>query len=190
MLAKIRNWVFVNQSCVPPNNGNIHRIKDDRMENSIIEADIGTLCVSREGEQGGTRRPPPPTPPPSPPPLYCLLHKIPSAKTIFCCAAMLLRDKDDICTVVFHSVIFNSMGNSVAYLTCDCAWTDVSTRWWRPPTRRGWTETGTSDGSTPSSSLSVLWVCSLPWQVVRESQYSSLYTFILLLHTMTGSERV
>ena len=41
--------------------------------------------------------------------ICCLLHKLPSAKTIFCCAAMLLWDEADICTVVFHSVIFNSV---------------------------------------------------------------------------------
>ena len=28
-----------------------------------MEADIGTICNSAEGEQGGTHRPPPPTPP-------------------------------------------------------------------------------------------------------------------------------
>ena len=38
-----------------------------------------------------------------------LLHKLPSAKTIFFCAAMLLWDEDDICTAVFHSVIYNSV---------------------------------------------------------------------------------
>ena len=37
-----------------------------------MEADIGTICVSGEGEQGGTRR----VPPHSPPPLL-LLHSEP-----------------------------------------------------------------------------------------------------------------
>ena len=40
----------------------------------------------------------------------CCTHKLPSAKTIFCCAAMLLWDEADIYTVVFHSVIYNSVG--------------------------------------------------------------------------------
>ena len=39
-----------------------------------------------------------------------LLHKLTSAKTIFCCAAMLLWDEADIYTIVFHSVIYNSVG--------------------------------------------------------------------------------
>ena len=139
-----------------------------------MEADIGTICISAEGEQGGTCRAGPPH---SPPLLllysyigwlqnsivqisrnskfwwnylefceisrnsrkilqnmklnisqnFCeitktkffaatlLLHnllsaaKLPSAKTIFFFAAMLLWDEDDICTVVFNSVIFNSV---------------------------------------------------------------------------------
>ena len=39
------------------------------------------------------------------------LVNLPSAKTFFS-AAMLLCDEDDICTIVFHSVIFNSVINS------------------------------------------------------------------------------
>ena len=42
--------------------------------------------------------------------ICCLLHKLSSAKTIFCCAAMLLWDEALIYTVVFHSVIYNSVG--------------------------------------------------------------------------------
>ena len=38
-----------------------------------------------------------------------LLQKLLSAKAILCCAAMLLCDEDDICTVAYHSVIFNSV---------------------------------------------------------------------------------
>ena len=34
-----------------------------------MEADIGTICISKEGKQGGTCRPPLPYPPPFPPPL-------------------------------------------------------------------------------------------------------------------------
>ena len=52
----------------------------------------------------------------------CLqLHKLPSAKTIFCCAAMLLWDEADICTVVFHSVIFNSVGNNRIFMVAPTA---------------------------------------------------------------------
>ena len=36
-----------------------------------MEVDIGTICVSVEGEQGGMRRPPPP----SPPPLWAGIYK-------------------------------------------------------------------------------------------------------------------
>ena len=40
-----------------------------------MEADIGTICVSGEGEQGGTRRVPPLPTPPSPPPLRAWIFK-------------------------------------------------------------------------------------------------------------------
>ena len=46
-----------------------HRIKDDRMENSIMWSRLGTIWVSREGALGRYG----PVPPPPPPPL---LHRV------------------------------------------------------------------------------------------------------------------
>ena len=48
----------------------------------------------------------------------CLLHKLPSAKTIFCCASMLLWDEADIYTIVFHYVIYNSVVSSHHFSAC------------------------------------------------------------------------
>ena len=78
-------------------NSVFHRIKDDRMENSINGSRYMHNLLWRGGwARRYTLAPPTPHSPPSPTPLSCLLHKLPSAKTIFCCTAMLLWDEADI----------------------------------------------------------------------------------------------